>query len=84
MIEISFPTFRHALEDVQKAHEQVFNLVPVQFVAAQHVAAGDGHTLVLERQKTNERKKRVEVSDVDGTFVQRHHLNQPNFREEAC
>lgn len=57
MIEISFPTFRHALEDVQKAHEQVFNLVPVQFVAAQHVAAGDGHTLVLERQKTNERKK---------------------------
>lgn len=33
------PTFGHALEDVQKAHEQVSDLVPVQFVAAQHGTA---------------------------------------------
>ena len=53
------PTLWHALEDVQKAHEQVFDLVPVEFVAAQHSAAQSRRTLVLERQreggKTNRR-----------------------------
>lgn len=42
---------------MQKAHKEIFNLVPVQFVTAQHVAARGGHTLVLKRQKTKERKK---------------------------
>lgn len=66
---------------MQKAHKEIFNLVTVQFVTAQHVAARSGHTLVLK--KTNE-TKRVEISGVDGIFVKRHHLNNPNFREEKC
>lgn len=36
---IGFPTLRHALEDMQKAHEEIFDLVPVQFVTAQHAAS---------------------------------------------
>lgn len=42
------PTLRHALEDVQEAHEEVLDLVPVQLVAAQHGAAQRRRTLVLE------------------------------------
>lgn len=68
---------------MQKAHKEIFNLVPIQFVTAQHAAARGRHTLVLKRQKINERK-RVEVSGVDEIFVKRRHLNNPNFREEKC
>lgn len=42
------PTLRHALEDVQEAHEEVLDLVSVQLVAAQHCAAQRRRTLVLE------------------------------------
>lgn len=70
MIEISFPTLRHALEDMQKAHKEIFNLIPVQFVTTQHVAARGRHTLVLRRQKTHD-IKRVELSGEDGIFVKR-------------
>lgn len=42
------PTLRHALEDVQEAHEEVLDLVPVQLVAAQHSTAQCRRTLVLE------------------------------------
>lgn len=42
------PTLRHALEDVQEAHEEVLDLVPVQLVAAQHGAAERRRALVLE------------------------------------
>lgn len=52
---------------MQKAHKDIFNFIPVQFVTAQHAASGSGHTLVLKRQKSNERQ-RVEVSGVDGIF----------------
>lgn len=53
MTEIGFPTLGHALEDMQKTHEDIFDLVPVQFVAAQHAAARSGCVMVLKRQKTN-------------------------------
>lgn len=38
---------------MQKAHEEIFDLILVQFVIAQHTAAGSRSTLVLKRQKTN-------------------------------
>lgn len=64
MTQTGRPTLRHALEDMQKAHEQVFDLIPVQFVTAQHSTAQSRRTLVLmhgkkegREQRTNEREK---------------------------
>ena len=72
-------TLRHALEDMQKAHEQVFDLLSVQFVTAQHSAAQSRRTLVLERQKTNESfSYRAQTAELQKIQLQRDEEHQSN------
>lgn len=48
---------------MEEAHKQVFDLVPVQFVAAQHSAAQSHSTLVLMIRKGNKKRQRSDVRE---------------------
>lgn len=77
------PTLRHALEDVQEAHEEVLDLVPVQLVAAQHGAAECRRALVL---KGGGQEKRCIVSlswGVSCALIENITPAQ-NLREDKC
>lgn len=82
---------------MQKAHEQVFDLFPVQFVAAQHSAAQSRRTLVLtqrkEAQRDGEKKWERKSAGYQTPALQKksklqrdkeHHSVRPNFRDEKC
>lgn len=77
------PTLRHALEDVQEAHEEVLDLVPVQLVTTQHGAAEGRRTLVLEGGGQEERCI-VLLSGGSGGALIEDITPAQNFREDKC
>lgn len=67
------PTLRHALEDVQEAHEEVLDLVPVQLVAAQHGAAERRRALVLEGGGQEEKMHSFTIGGSELCADREHH-----------
>lgn len=74
------PTLRHALEDVQEAHEEVLDLVPVQLVAAQHGAAERRRALVLEGAGRARRKMHSFTIVGSELCADREHHSSPELQ----